>query len=156
VDQKRGAYVLYFDIELPLSLHVGSLGSRVFPAGHYAYVGSARRGITARVLRHKRLAVAKAGKTHWHIDYLLIHRHAKLTGAEALENKIECAISKRIAAMRGVTVPVPGFGSSDCRARCRAHLYLLPSEKSAGLNFFFAKLSSRKGNAKSKSCESGL
>ena len=80
MDQKRGAYVLYFDIELPLTLQVGSLGSSVFPAGRYAYVGSARRGIAARVLRHKRLALQKEGKLHWHIDYLLINRHTELAG----------------------------------------------------------------------------
>jgi Uri superfamily endonuclease len=28
--------------------------------------------------------------------------------------------------MKGVTAPVPGFGSSDCRAGCKAHLYRLP------------------------------
>jgi Uri superfamily endonuclease len=127
VDRKWGAYVLYLDIELPLTLHVGSLGSRVFPAGRYAYVGSARRGIAARVLRHKRLAAEKEGKLHWHIDYLLIHRHTKLSGEVALEKEIECRVSKRIAAMSGVTVPVPGFGASDCRTGCRAHLYRLPS-----------------------------
>ena len=127
MDKKRGAYVLYLDIKLPLMLPVGSLGSAVFPAGRYAYVGSARRGIAARVLRHKRLAVEKAGKIHWHIDSLLVNPHTQWAGEVVLENGIECGISKRIAAMSGVTVPVPGFGSSDCRAGCRAHLYLLSS-----------------------------
>jgi Uri superfamily endonuclease len=145
VDQKRGAYVLYFNIKIPLTLQVGSLGLSVFPAGRYIYVGSARRGIAARVLRHKRLALQKDGKLHWHIDYLLVHRHTELSGEEAWENGIECRISKRIAAMSGVTVPVPGFGSSDCRAGCRAHLYLLPSEKSGISN-----------EAKAKTCGSGL
>jgi Uri superfamily endonuclease len=139
VDTKQGAYVLYFNIELPLTLLVGSLGSSVFPAGRYAYVGSARRGIAARVLRHKRLALQKEGKLHWHIDYLLINRHTELAGETVLENEIECTISKRIAKMSGVTVPVPGFGSSDCRAGCRAHLYLLPSEKSPGLKMPFCQ-----------------
>jgi Uri superfamily endonuclease len=136
VDTKRGAYVLYIDIELQLTLQVGSLGSIVFPAGRYAYVGSARRGIAARVLRHKRLAQHKEGKLHWHIDYLLIHRHTELVREAVLENEIECTISKRISSMNGVTVPVPGFGSSDCRAGCRAHLYLLPSEKSRNPSIF--------------------
>jgi len=128
VDQKRGSYVLYFDIKLRLTLQVGSLGSIVFPAGRYAYVGSARRGIAARVLRHKRLALQKEGKLHWHIDYLLINRHTELVRETVLEKEIECTISKRIASMNGVTVPVPGFGSSDCRAKCAAHLYLLNSD----------------------------
>ena len=125
MDTKRGSYVLYIDIELPVTLQVGSLGSSVFSAGRYAYVGSARRGIAARVLRHKRLAMQKEGKLHWHIDYLLINRHTELVREAVLENGIECTISKRIASMNGVTVPVPGFGSSDCRAKCAAHLYFL-------------------------------
>jgi len=128
VDTKRGSYVLYIDIELPVTLQVGSLGSSVFPAGRYAYVGSARRGIAARVLRHKRLAMQKEGKLHWHIDYLLVNRHTKLAGEAVPENEIECTVSKRMASMNGVTVPVPGFGSSDCRAKCAAHLYLLTPE----------------------------
>jgi Uri superfamily endonuclease len=106
---------------------VGSLGRALFPAGRYAYVGSARRGIADRVSRHKRLALRKEGKLHWHIDYLLVNPHTQWAGEEALENGIECRISKHIAATSGVTVPVSGFGSSDCRAGCRAHLYLLPS-----------------------------
>ena len=127
MDKKRGAYILYFDIKLPLTLHVGSLGSSVFPAGRYAYVGSACKGISVRISRHKRLAVEKAGKIHWHVDCLLVDPHTQWGGEVVLENGIECSISIRIAAMSGVTVPVPGFGSSDCRAGCRAHLYLLPS-----------------------------
>ena len=128
MDTKRGSYVLYIDIELPVTLQVGSLGSSVFSAGRYAYVGSARRGIAARVLRHKRLALQKEGKLHWHIDYLLVNRHTKLAGEAVLEDEIECTVSKRMASMNGVTVPVPGFGSSDCRAKCAAHLYLLNSD----------------------------
>ena len=141
MEKKRGAYIVYFDIKLPLTLRVGSLGSSVFPAGRYAYVGSARKGIAVRVSRHKRLALEKTGKIHWHIDYLLVNPHAQWAGEAVLEDGIECRISKRIASMNGVTVPLPGFGSSDCRAGCRAHLYLLPSEKSRDLTSLFARAS---------------
>lgn len=100
--------------------------------------------------RHKRLADEKAGKLHWHIDYLLVNPHTEWAGEAVLENGIECRISKRIAAMRGVTAPVPGFGSSDCRSGCTAHLYFLPSEKSEDPGSLIAILHSRKRNAKSK------
>jgi Uri superfamily endonuclease len=127
VHKKRGAYVLFFDVEQPLTLDIGSLGAAHFPAGRYAYAGSALKGIAARVSRHKRLAIEKSGKLHWHIDYLLVNVHTKWAGVVLLEDGIECKISKQIAAMSGITAPAPGFGSSDCRAGCKAHLYLLPA-----------------------------
>jgi Uri superfamily endonuclease len=111
------------------------LGSAFFPAGRYVYVGSALRGIVARVARHRRLAAQKTGKLHWHIDYLLVHPLVQWAGEQFLENGVECDISKKIEATDGVTAPVPGFGSSDCRAACRAHLYLLPSGKRAKCGF---------------------
>lgn len=36
--------------------------------------------------------------------------------------KQECAWSAVLAAMPGITVPVPVFGSNDC-TKCHAHLY---------------------------------
>jgi Uri superfamily endonuclease len=36
---------------------------------------------------------------------------------------IECSIAVRIRSLPGVSEPIPGFGSSDCR--CRSHLFLL-------------------------------
>jgi Uri superfamily endonuclease len=139
MNPRRGAYLLCFDLKLPLALEVGSLGTVFFPAGRYAYVGSALSGIAARVSRHKRLAVQKTGKLHWHIDYILRDTHAQWAGEVVLENGIECEISKRLAAASGVSAPVPGFGSSDCRAGCRAHLYLLPSDNSSDLNSLIAR-----------------
>lgn len=123
----KGAYLLYIDLKRSQVLRVGSLGDVFFPAGLYAYVGSARRGIAARVSRHKRLAAEKEGKLHWHIDYLLINPHAKLAGGLAFKDGMECRISKRIAGNSGVTAPVPGFGASDCHSECVAHLYRLPA-----------------------------
>ena len=122
----RGAYLLHIDIKQPLKVKVGALGMASLPAGRYVYVGSACRGIEARIARHLRLAKHKAGKIHWHIDYLLVNRHTKWVNAVALEDCVECEISRQIASKKGITVPVPGFGASDCRAGCRAHLYLLP------------------------------
>lgn len=123
---KEGAYVLCINVKRPLSLFVGALGKVFFPAGCYAYVGSARRGIVARVSRHKRLAMQKEGKLHWHIDHLLMNPHTQWAGEVMLEDGIECEISRHISTLKGVTVPVSGFGASDCRSGCKAHLYLLP------------------------------
>lgn len=126
IDIAGGAYILCVRLAKPLTLNIGSLGKVRFPAGRYAYVGSAKNGVAARVARHSRLAHEKAGKIHWHIDRLLTHPQARWLDAILVENGVECALSQRIASMPGVTAPVPGFGASDCRAGCSAHLYLLP------------------------------
>ena len=94
------------------------------PSGVYVYVGSARRGLAARVARHRRLAELKEGRIHWHIDYLLVRREVKLLSIESFPRKDECDLSGRLARRMGTTVPILGFGSSDCRAGCAAHLYL--------------------------------
>ena len=80
------------------------------------YTGSAKRNIEARIARHLRAEKA----LRWHIDYLL-----KAPGVRILEVKrsrrAECALNR---AVRG-RIPVAGFGASDCRAGCGAHLKYL-------------------------------
>ena len=101
-------------------IKVGKLGMVCFPAGLYAYVGSALGGWEARVNRH----LLGEGKTHWHIDYL--RAEARVEGAIIFEspNRLECVISKAIAEA-SLTI-APGFGSSDCN--CLSHLHLLRME----------------------------
>jgi Uri superfamily endonuclease len=50
----------------------------------------------------------------------------------------ECAIVAAALRLPGVSVPSPGFGSSDCRA-CPAHLLRLPD--SVALDDLAAKIS---------------
>jgi len=123
--RKKGAYILFLDVPKSLTLDVGALKTCSLPAGRYAYVGSAKSGIDGRVSRHRRLSILKAGKLRWHIDYLLAHPEVRLTGEKRLAGSSECDVSRRIAARKGITVPVPRFGSTDCRAGCKAHLYRL-------------------------------
>jgi len=127
--KKRGAYVLYLDVEEPLTLCVGSLKTIFLPSGRYAYVGSARAGIEGRIRRHKRLAEKKSSRRHWHIDYLLVHPNIQWVGGTALEGANECDLSHQIASRKGVTIPVPKFGSTDCRHKCDSHLYRLRTGK---------------------------
>jgi len=123
IPPERGAYILRFIIKKDLVLKVGSLGNVYLPAGRYAYVGSARRSIRSRIDRHRRLAEEKSGKRHWHIDYVLTHPATKLTRIESRSGSEECAVARDIASRRGVSVPVPRFGATDCRAGCKAHLF---------------------------------
>lgn len=97
------------------------------PPGHYLYAGSARGpgGIRARVRRH--LSTTKS--IHWHVDRLTTA--GRVGDVIALPGGRECAIVAAICDLPGVTVPAPGFGSSDCRA-CPAHLLRLPDGLDTG------------------------
>jgi Uri superfamily endonuclease len=122
---KQGAYILYLSLKQSLTIDAGSLGSITLSPGRYVYIGSARGCVAGRIARHRRLAENKVGKTHWHIDYLLVHPKINLIGDKAFANGDECALSKEMAAAKGVSIPVPRFGSSDCRSGCKAHFYRL-------------------------------
>jgi len=116
---EAGAYALTFRLDGPVTLPISRLNNPVLAAGIYVYAGSAfgPGGIRARVSRHLRANK----KPHWHIDHLS-------ACAACVEVKIypggrECALVADMLAT-GADVPVPGFGSSDCRD-CAAHLVRL-------------------------------
>ncbi|QGM94343.1 GIY-YIG nuclease family protein [Methylocystis rosea] len=112
-----GAYALALRLGAPLNVRVGK-NSATLPAGDYLYCGSARGpgGLRARLARHMR----PHKRAHWHIDQLTAG--ASLLGAFVEEQGDECALN---AALDGFPIPLPGFGSSDCR-RCAAHLRFWP------------------------------
>jgi Uri superfamily endonuclease len=114
-----GAYALTFRLDDPVTLPISSLKNPVLAAGTYVYAGSAfgPGGIRARVSRN--LRVQK--KAHWHIDHL--SARAPCIEVKTYPGGRECALVADMLAA-GADVPVPGFGSSDCRD-CRAHLVRL-------------------------------
>ena len=113
-----GAYVLYFMIGSPRRLAIRTLGNPLLPEGAYAYCGNARGpgGIRARVRRH----LASRKRRHWHVDHLPANR---CIAVAVLPGGSECRLVDGFLAA-GSSVPVPGFGSSDCQ-RCPAHLVKL-------------------------------
>lgn len=112
-------YQLQIEVAQPLRCTIGRLGTFDFPAGRYVYTGSARRAFEARIARHLR-----ADKTRrWHIDYLLTAPGVRVIDV-VRSARAECVLNRGV---RG-SVPVPGFGASDCRKGCGAHLKLLPSD----------------------------
>ena len=113
-----GTYTLLVGLEAPAIIEVGALGEREFPAGLFAYTGSAHGpGGFARVDRHRELAAGERDTRHWHVDYLLGHPAASIErvirsgGVDA-----ECAVAASIDGD-----PVAGFGASDCD--CSTHLH---------------------------------
>jgi Uri superfamily endonuclease len=118
-----GAYLLHFRLRRPALVTAGRLGRYRFEPGRYVYVGSARRHLAQRVARHRRLATTKEGARHWHIDGVLLHRYFVLERSEIFPDADECRLSAELGRLPGVTVPVPGFGATDCAAGCRSHFY---------------------------------
>ncbi len=111
-----GAYALHFELAKPLTLEIARLGRPVLEPGTYVYAGSAYGpgGIAARVGRH----LKPDKKPHWHVDRL--SAAAPCTRVETFPGGRECDIVSRLLSAGG-SVPVPGFGSTDCRV-CAAHL----------------------------------
>jgi|GEM_PF-712377 len=116
-----GTYLLVLACRHARCVQIGRLGRVRLEPGYYLYVGSALGpgGLRPRVRHHWR----KAAQPHWHCDYL---RRACvpvavwfLTGPRRLEH----AWARRLAQLPPVTVPLRGFGASDCT--CAAHLFFV-------------------------------
>ncbi len=117
----RGTYCLLIRLDRRVRLTVGRLGRLTFPPGVYVYTGSAARGLTARVARHLR----KRKRRHWHIDYLLAHRSARIVAVIMVAGELlsECRLNQAVMSL--ARARIPGFGSSDCRSGCGSHLAYL-------------------------------
>lgn len=118
-----GAYLLAIDLARPLALNIATLAGAVLAPGRYVYAGSAYGpgGIRARLARHLR-----SGKAiHWHVDRLVAA--GRIVAVHAEPAGIECALLAQVLGVPGSDLPVPGFGSTDCR-RCPAHLAAVPAD----------------------------
>lgn len=130
LESKRGLYQLFFLLPFSLPLRVGRLGVFTFPRGYYVYTGSAMGGLIPRLSRHFATAQRGQVRSHWHIDYLL--QHCRIVGVALYPTswKGECELNQALLRYLRASIPVPGFGSSDCR--CSAHLLYLGSIESQG------------------------
>ncbi len=73
----------------------------------------------ARIGRHLRADKPQ----RWHVDRLTAAGH--VVDVRAVPGGRECDLVRGLLEDPGTSVPVPGFGSSDCRV-CPAHLVALP------------------------------
>lgn len=124
-----GAYILVIKVTRDFKARIGALGRFRIERGTYLYVGSAKRSIRARVGRHLRLAAERKGRAHWHIDYMLLNSNTLLARVLACRNMDECELVMKLYRLKGTSVPIAGFGSSDCKRRCPAHLLRIDDEK---------------------------
>ena len=114
--QDRGSYLLILRLKQAKTLEFGRREHRQpFPAGYYVYVGSARKNLTQRLERHRRLRKNK----FWHIDYL--REAAEFIAALPVRSSddLECQIAGRMRAIADWAIP--HFGASDCN--CPGHLF---------------------------------
>ena len=119
-----GAYLLILQLSTSMDLKITGNNFRL-QAGWYAYVGSARRYLLARVTRHLRANYLKNTAEHWHIDQLTLSENTLIQGIGLYPGQHECVISRKLGNRKDTSTPIPGFGASDCSAGCTAHLYRL-------------------------------
>ena len=121
-----GTYAIVFTTTFHKRLTIGKLGCLELQAGWYVYVGSAfgPGGLRARIGHHCK----KTGAPRWHLDYLRMH----LTPVEVWYTRDliqrEHQWAGTLHGTRGAFMPLPGFGSSDCR--CVSHFYFFSSRPS--------------------------
>ena len=139
-EPSRGTYALVLRLEGREQITVGKLGTFAFPTGYYLYLGSALGpgGLEARLARHRR----RDKKLRWHIDYLLEHAQLVEVWSAASTDKLECLWAQAARQLPDGAIPVPGFGSSDCR--CPSHLIYLARKPS--YEEFTAKIAALAGS----------
>lgn len=109
-----GTYTLLVKLDEAVRIEVGALGDHAFPAGWYAYAGSAvGPGGFARVDRHREIAAGVRDVRHWHVDFLLGHPSASVRDAVRSRGvEAECVVAKSLP-----DGPVDGYGASTAGAR---------------------------------------
>ena len=125
--KNRGVYLLVIYLPQDKKIKIGNLEEIYFKEGYYVYIGSAKRGLSKRIERHKR----KSKKLHWHIDYIL--QKAKiLNDIPIITNfKRECFLVEKILQISDNFIQK--FGSSDCS--CISHLFYFKYNPLTNENF---------------------
>ena len=119
-----GTYALILYADHRRVVQIGRLGQLAVQSGFYVYVGSAfgPGGVQARVRHHSNIAE----RPHWHIDYLRRAVDLKQVWYTYDLLRQEHAWANVLGNMQGASIPLPGFGASDCK--CIAHLYFFPRQ----------------------------
>ncbi len=115
---RPGTYVLVLRFSKRLEIVVGKLSVLSAQAGYYLYVGSALGpgGLAARVGRHCR----HEKTARWHVDYLRAEANLEEVWYATGKGHRECRWASVLQSLPGASVPLTGFGASDCG--CPSHL----------------------------------
>jgi len=137
IPSEKGSYVLILKIAHKQETKIGKLGSFHFPAGYYAYCGSARGpgGLRARLRHHLKINP----KPHWHIDHLKDFGSIVAIWWSTSELLLEHHMAICLSETPGASIPVQGFGSSDCH--CSSHLFHL--KRIPSIDLFRSRMNKR-------------
>ncbi len=115
----KGTYIIFTCLKTEKYIRIGKLGTFCFYPGYYGYVGSAfgPGGISSRVGHH----LHTASEPHWHMDYFRKEILIEEIWICNDEKPLEHVFADLFLRMVGTSIPVKGFGSSDCR--CVSHLF---------------------------------
>ena len=97
-------------------ISIGRLGKLKFVRGNYAYIGSAKKNLKARIKRH----LSKNKKKFWHIDYFL-NSKTRIKEVWISPKEAECRMAKYF--FKNGFPYIKNFGSSDCQ--CQSHLFFI-------------------------------
>jgi len=108
---ETGTYVLLLHLPTDERLTIGKLGTYDFPAGWYAYVGSAfgSGGLVGRLKYHMK----PVESPHWHIDYLRQSARLEEIWLSPSSERREEEWVDLMLEIPGSIVAVDGFGASD-------------------------------------------
>ncbi|MFQ5923303.1 MAG: DUF123 domain-containing protein [Anaerolineales bacterium] len=126
MQSSSGTYALLLRCSGPRRLDIGCLGTLIARQGVYVYIGSAfgPGGLSARVGHHRKVSA----RPRWHVDYLRsvteLQRCWYTSDPQCREHEWAAVLRE----LPGASIPVPGFGSSDCS--CPSHLFYFPSTPS--------------------------
>ena len=113
-----GTYALLLEATAKQEVPIGKLGVLHVMPGIYVYVGSALGpgGLAARVGRH----VRREKPRRWHIDYLRAAAEVEEVWFMTDKSYQECLWACVLGTLPGASMPLAGFGASDCC--CPSHL----------------------------------
>ena len=116
-------YVLVMLNNRSISLRIGRGLFCIFPEGIYIYIGSGKKNLKKRILRH----LSDKKKLHWHIDYFL-------TSAKIIDvyvgGKEEKELVSIILKEKDLKIPCKGFGATD--SPHPSHLFLIDDKEEIG------------------------
>ena len=127
ITEQKGNYILVLKLEKSTEQLIPKFGKIKIFAGYFFYCGSAHGsgGVKSRIKRH----LEKESKRFWHIDYIKNHMQLIEVWIQTnLENE-ECKYCHFLANQIQAKTPIIGFGSSDCKNRCKSHLIWFPLSK---------------------------
>jgi Uri superfamily endonuclease len=122
VSSNSGVYQIRINVCNTCPIILGHLGNLTFPRGQYVYTGRAKTNLEQRIERHKK----RDKKCFWHIDYLLMDVNVLLEDIAIISDNYgdECSENKKLLGVNTLII-AEGFGASDCKNNCGAHLLYL-------------------------------